>query len=1063
MSKRVECVGDFSDYVFNTGKTQYTIKGSEVNKFSGHNIDIGEIEDYLRRSPVRRSGIVGIPLADRKVQISCQVSKGKCQINGVQFSPIEETTTGTPPPMGPQVSRRVITALLDILDQANGSRERCAKVVKLFSNLAEALGLPVTTNGSHMTIHSLREGVITVAFHSGRNISVGEIRRYIQWLLKLISGEVHHSASKPTLRVPVLPIHSDGPVPLATIADFRNAAIEQNENCFFASMAYFLGETPEDVRIATGANATEFGGDNVGGARNYAMVVAQRYGKRVFIVDIAEHNYRIFPDRTRYYDTYGIVHFITPAEMAHQITTEDIVLCYSGVGGQDSSIGWHVDALVLRHKLPQLQTAGENPEPSFQPQATIKGPARFTSDDYHFLSTLANPDDEVSLTALMMLRFMISGYSKKQRDPFLSHILLDLRLSGLEIFGLSTAFNYFTPVELNYEYIIERMQREYAKSIGGGNIFFPESSSGTQEEDARALELSLAIQEELGRFSEYDQDMFLVRMSMAISAYVGFSICSGANPESFQIPMFTQHPIDRLMELEKIIDLERLIEAMRGASSLSEINPYRFMVVKLDPTTFTRGIDHTGWVHLGYEDIFRIERIRRKIPSLDPFLAQLARSQNCPKGHIREIDYKKLETEANRIARLNKRHQAYEVLRLKVDDFMGFREFQPGNPSLMEIFYSTNFGNFRIREVASNGNCLFTAIGLFTGQDQATVRQTINATARRILANRAAFPAITIDDENFAVVINDTNANAIRCNRWGHVETNAIVAAITYGRRVFVLHQGNQGMADYIDARFALGFDIFGNPLDLGIERPQQGDIVLFDRTNTGNAHVDALEIVFPGSPEQPGGTGETSVVPAVIPVSDVVFPSLGSMELSGICKYRIVEIPNDWNCPYRAIAKCINLSVQSGHMVVEKTARAANGINPSMPPGYATRRITQADIRRKMKETKAQLYGWHVEATRNAQLEAITGFAIRAATRCSARVFVLVRDYRNVDRHEINLDETFLCFPGRYGSDIKRRLTQQEMIAKVNEPEFKVILYFRVDPRDNPIERRVDLIMLEK
>jgi hypothetical protein len=813
-------------------------------------------------------------------------------------------------------------------------------------------------------------------------------------------------------------------------------------------MAYFLGETPEDVRIATGANATEFGGENVGGARNYAMVVAQRYGKRVFIVDvvdIAEYNYRIFPDRTRYYDTYGIVHFITPAEMAHQITTEDIVLCCSGVVGQDGFIGWHVDALVLRHKLPQLQTAGENPEPSFQPQATIKGPARFTSDDYHFLSTLANPDDEVSLTALMMLRFMISGYSKKQRDQFLSHILLDLRLSGLEIFELSTAFNYFTPVGLNYEYIIERMQRKYAKIIEDGDIFFPESSSEIQDEDAHASELSFAIQMALGRFSENDQDMFLLRMSMAISAYVGFSICSGASRKSFQVPMFTQHPIDRLMDLEKLMDLERLIEALRGASSISEVNPYRFITVKLDPTTFTRDIDHTGWVHLGYEDIFRIERIKRKIPILDPFLAQLTRGQNCPKGYVREINYEKLETEVDRIARLNKKHQAYEIRRLKLGDFVVFRKFRPGNPSLMDIFYSTNFGNFRIREVAGNGNCLFTAIGLFTGQDQATVRQTINATAQRILADRAAFPAVTTNDEYFAAVINDTNADAIRCNRWGHVETNARAAAITYGRRVFVLHQGNQGMADYVDTRFAFGFDIFGNPLDLGIERPQQGDIVLFDRTNAGNAHVDALEIVFPGSPEQLVGTGEISMVPAVIPVSNVVLvhSSLGSMELSGICKCRIVKIPNDWNCLYSAVAECINLSVPSGHVIIRK--------------------VTQAGIRKRMQETEAQRYGWNVEATRNEQLKAITDFATGAATRCFAKVFVLVRDYGHVDPHEINLDETFLCSPGRYGSDIKRRLTQQEIIAEVNEPGPKVILYFRVDPRDNPIERRVDLIMLEK
>jgi hypothetical protein len=146
-------------------------------------------------------------------------------------------------------------------------------------------------------------------------------------------------------------------------------------------------------------------------------------------------------------------------------------------------IGWHVDALVLRHKLPQLQTAVENPESSSLPQAIVKGPARFTSDDNHFLSTLTNLDDEGSLNAFMMLRFMISGYSKKQRDQFRSHILLRVRLSGLEIFELSNAFNYFTPIGLNYEHIIERMQRKYTKIIENGDVFISESSSEIQNEN----------------------------------------------------------------------------------------------------------------------------------------------------------------------------------------------------------------------------------------------------------------------------------------------------------------------------------------------------------------------------------------------------------------------------------------------------------------------------------------------------------------------------------------------------------------------------------------------------
>jgi hypothetical protein len=48
------------------------------------------------------------------------------------------------------------------------------------------------------------------------------------------------------------------------------------------------------------------------------------------------------------------------------------------------------------------------------------------------------------------------------------------------------------------------------------------------------------------------------------------------------------------MELGKLIDLEELVEAMKRASSLSEVNPYRFITVKLDPTGFTRDIDNTG-------------------------------------------------------------------------------------------------------------------------------------------------------------------------------------------------------------------------------------------------------------------------------------------------------------------------------------------------------------------------------------------------------------------------------------------------------------------------------------
>jgi hypothetical protein len=138
-------------------------------------------------------------------------------------------------------------------------------VVKLFSNLAKILGLRITTKDSHMTIHSLKEGVITVVFHSCRDINVGEIQRYIRWLLKLISGEIPPSTSGPTSEIPASSaflIRSGGiPIPLATIADFQNAAIEQNENCFFASVTYFLGETPENVCIATGAtgaNAAEF-------------------------------------------------------------------------------------------------------------------------------------------------------------------------------------------------------------------------------------------------------------------------------------------------------------------------------------------------------------------------------------------------------------------------------------------------------------------------------------------------------------------------------------------------------------------------------------------------------------------------------------------------------------------------------------------------------------------------------------------------------------------------------------------------------------------------------------
>jgi mRNA-degrading endonuclease RelE of RelBE toxin-antitoxin system len=156
------------------------------------------------------------------------------------------------------------------------------------------------------------------------------------------------------------------------------------------------------------------------------------------------------------------------------------------------------------------------------------------------------------------------------------------------------------------------------------------------------------------------------------------------------------------------------------------------------------------------------------------------------------------------------------------------------------------FGPFLIYHVPDDGNCLFAAIGLFVGLDQANVRRRIHVFAQDILQGKRENPNPAV----FTQVALRAIANITRPdgqNVFGN-DAEARMAAVVFQRRVFIVNHFHGGGTSAYE-----GYNAQGNPIDMANLNPPINpgqnpgdDIVLYFILNPedprpGERHIEAL------------------------------------------------------------------------------------------------------------------------------------------------------------------------------------------------------------------------------
>jgi predicted RNA binding protein YcfA (HicA-like mRNA interferase family) len=1092
-----------ANYDFEANRVPYRIQGSAASKAFVRlsAVERGAIVAHFNNNPpMKNKGVECIPLGNRVARVTYEINTTRSGsqagiIRGVEFASAQEVVATKPQSIKEGVSPRIVESLVEILEAASSARIDCTSLGKLFMRLAESLGLPVSYRGSHMTIHSLRGGVITLAIHSGKDISAKEVQDDIRRLLEACLEETEPVSERDFPPRPIPPltlfqeptpdrVRADSRVqvftPQLTLCDPNTPRIDLigehsigehrvafRGNNFFGAVAFFVGESEEDVRLATGASK-DISGLECNGRRIYPIVVAQRYRRPVIIVGhegvilSAQGPRQIDPSFTRWYDTGGMAYPIDPADIVNRFGNAGIVVYCRPIGTKTQQKiapnGWIVEALEL---IPALS---QSPVP------------RIPGYDRAFLSGLANQNPLFMVLLLEIgTHLRVNGIGSKFRKSFLTKLLLrsDLDLAkAIRVIIVTTKI---------------RCEKGFM-DMGSFEDFFLNDLRPCLESDEMCAELKLAALPLLKKCGEQFRELASLRPTKAMRV----------TAESFALSAFLQHKkISR-----HIIDpfFSKIVYEERSMPQgwVREIN-FKRLNDKIMWIASLSGDRHASEIAKLNPDDF-VSFCSSNDPSLPPIPASefwettalsLAKCKHfqTPWGTLREH---RIPGDGNclfaaighcmGIDQETVRRDVYGFAEAIVRTYGIYGNAQPDDDALTVSYISRIIQISAFAEILINDpeviraardiveqtdeDARQEAINSFGGGDQkfidainhfvggrGTTRQNVCRLAAAIVRvyghgndqpvnDYLDIPGIAQIVNNPGIVtaarnaMEQTNEDAIAHNRWGEFEAIARIAAILYGRRIFAIPPNPAGQA--LNCDFVRGYGTRGEGIDMGptVLQLNGEDIVLEDRTaDVGQGgHFDVLELVVPNSPEVVF-QDLFPAVPEIVPQGTTMVPVATMADIFSEVQFKFHKVENNNNRLFNAIA-----------LLCEAV-------------------VNQNDVRRKLRDQKSM---WNEKLPLDKQYEAVVDFAQRVA-KMYGGVYVLAvkcsgdsADDGDIASHPVDL-KSLQYFPTDGPLVLaSRRLTDIQAIlpAMVVTKKDVVVLCFRPNLQE-PAKSRVDVFQI--